>query len=358
MEKSPNTQGLGHPMRTAVSGLSPACFALVMATGIISVASHLLGFWYVARPLLGLNIFFYLTLWVLTIARLLFYPRNLLADLKDYSRGVGFFTVVAGTCVLGCQFIVILEAYKAAAILWSVGMVLWAALIYSVFPAFMARTAKPSLEAGINGTWLLTAVATQSVSVLGGMIAPHLVKQSDVVLFFSFTMFLLGGMLYLIMILLIFYRLMFFPLMPEAVGPAYWINMGAAAISTLAGATLVLARPFSQFMNQMWPFTMGLAVFFWAVATWWIPLLLLLGVWRHLICHVKLLYDPEDWSLVFPLGMYTASTYQLAHAANLGFLFAIPRYFIFAALLAWSLTLIGLVMKLLRLWRAALFFHR
>jgi len=65
-------------------------------------------------------------------------------------------------------------------------------------------------------------------------------RHHEGMLFFSLVMFLIGGMLYLIIIVLIFYRLMFFAIKPEAFTPPYWINMGAAAISTLAGAMLVL----------------------------------------------------------------------------------------------------------------------
>jgi hypothetical protein len=49
--------------------------------------------------------------------------------------------------------------------------------------------------------------------------------------------------------------------------------------------------------------------------------------------------------------MYATCTLQLAGAANLDFLMPIPRYFIFAALLAWLLTFVGLLKKIFQ------FFH-
>jgi tellurite resistance protein TehA-like permease len=41
-------------------------------------------------------------------------------------------------------------------------------------------------------------------------------------------------------------------------------------------------------------------------------MLLVLGVWRYLICSVPLAYDPLYWGGVFPLGMYSVSTYHVA----------------------------------------------
>ena len=72
-----------------------------MATGIISTAAFLLGMKWLAWALLAINLVAYAVLWLLLIIRLIrFFPR-VRADLTDHIRGPGFFTVVAGTCVLG-----------------------------------------------------------------------------------------------------------------------------------------------------------------------------------------------------------------------------------------------------------------
>jgi len=107
-----------------VETLNPAYFALVMATGIVSIASHLLGMPKVALALFWLNIPAYLILVVLTITRLLIYPGQLLADLTDHKRGVGFFTTVAASCVLGNQFLLIAALRWPAVALWCLGTVL------------------------------------------------------------------------------------------------------------------------------------------------------------------------------------------------------------------------------------------
>ena len=70
-------------------------------------------------------------------------------------------------------------------------------------------------------------------------------------------MWLWGGMLYIWMISLIFYRYAFFPMAPSDLTPPYWINMGAVAISTLAGTSLMLNTSDFPFLQGIFPFLQG-----------------------------------------------------------------------------------------------------
>jgi tellurite resistance protein TehA-like permease len=314
-----------------------------MATGIVSVACELLAFRSLARALFALNIAFYVVLWVATIARIIRHRERVLSDLFHHGRAVGFFTTVAATCVLGSQTLLIGGAWQAAAALWAVGVGLWAAVTYSVFTALTIAPQKPPLADGLNGGWLVAVVAAQSVSVLGSQLAAGFGERAPDVLLFCLVMWLGGGMLYIWIISLIFYRYTFFVMSPSDLAPPYWINMGAVAISTLAGTALVAGAPQSPLVRELLPFLKGLTLLFWATATWWIPMLVILGVWRHVYRRFPLRYDPLYWGAVFPLGMYTVCTLRLAQVIDAPVLLAIPRVFVYVALAAWALALVGLV---------------
>jgi tellurite resistance protein TehA-like permease len=334
--------------------MHPAYFAMVMATGIVSIASYLLGLKLVGQILLWLNVAFYAVLWTLTILRCARYPQQMRADVLHHGRSVGFFTTVAGTCVLGSQFIVMTHWWTVAAAFWYFGIALWATLTYGIITVLTVKDAKPGLAEGINGGWLLPVVAAQSVAVLGAQLAngfaPH--RQSGALLF-CLIVWLGAGMLYIWIISLIFYRYTFFTLSPSDLAPPYWINMGAVAISTLAGTMLLAQSAHSPLLIELIPFIKGLTLLFWSTATWWIPMLVILGVWRHVYRRFPLRYDPLYWGAVFPLGMYTVCTLRLTQVLHAESLAWIPRVFIYIALIAWAATLFGLLRNLISRARSA-----
>ncbi len=337
------TDSQSNPLSRAVADLFPGYFALVMATGIISIACFLLEMRTISLVLLAINVAAYFVLCVLLFVRLLFFFSRVTADIKDHVRGPGFFTVVAGTCVLGSALLIVVDRFLPALVLWFVGIGLWLVIMYTFFTAVTVRENKPTIEAGLNGGWLLAVVATQSISVLGTLLASRLVDYREPILFFTLCMFLLGCMLYLMLITLIFYRFTFGNVSVAALTPPYWINMGAVAITTLAGARLIIAAPEWSLLNEIAPFLKGFTLFFWAGATWWIPLLFALGFWRHVYKRFPLKYDPQYWGMVFPFGMYTVCTFQLSNAIAFPPLLVIPRYFVYLALAGWLAVSLGLI---------------
>ena len=89
----------------------------------------------------------------------------------------------------------------------------------------------------------------------------------------------------------------------------------------------------------------GLVTMAWATATFWFPLMVAIGVWRHIVRKVPLRYHPSYWALVFPLGMYGAATFKMRAVIHLEHLEWAPKIALAVALTAWTAAFIGLVVQ-------------
>jgi tellurite resistance protein TehA-like permease len=339
-ERSTATAGRG-TIGAGIDDLFPGSFALVMATGIVSIAALLQGFGTAARVLLWVNAAAYVVLWLLTIARAVRAPKRLAADLASHQRGPGFLTIVAATNVLGSQIALLTSWTGLALVLWIAGLVAWLVITYAFLTAVTVRADKPPLDRGINGAWLLLVVSTGSVAVLGATLAPS-TGASETILAVALIAHLVGLMLYVLVIGLIVYRWTFFSLTGDQVTPPYWINMGALAITALAGANLLAAVDGSEVLGRAEPFLVGTTLLAWGFASWWIPLLLAIGAWRHGVQRVPIRYDPQYWSLVFPIGMYSVATFRMTAVLDIGVPTVLVTAVFWIAVAAWTLTAAGL----------------
>jgi tellurite resistance protein TehA-like permease len=316
-----------------------------MATGIVALAAHMHGVAVVPGVLFWLNVVFFAGLIIAMGARIIRHPDAVAADVCSHSRGVGFFTVVAAFGVFGSQLVVQMDAVRPAVFFWIATALLWFVVTYGVLSVLTVRPDKPSLADGLNGGWLVSVVATQSISILTVLLLPSAISADlqKPLMFAALALWLGGGVLYLWLMALIFFRYTFVRMSTEDLTPPYWINMGAAAISTLAGATLLEHSTLSPVVTELRPFVEGFTLFFWAVGSWWIPMLLILGVWRYLVRGVPFSYDPLYWGGVFPLGMYSVCTQHLTLIFDAPFLVPLSDTFMILAIAAWMVTFAGLV---------------
>jgi len=351
-------------VRTALEVLDPAYFGFVMSTGIVSIAFLELGVSLVARPLAVFNVACYALLLALFAVRTVVFPERTLADLRNRERHWGTLTFIVATNTVGVQFLSFFDTVAVAVALWGVAVLATPPLLYYLFATEVIGAGKTDVSERIDGAFLLVIVCMQSLAVLGGLLAEPLAGYGNVVVLLSMSYFGSGYVLYFVVVTVVTYRLLDGPIRPADWTGPYWITMGAAAITTLAGTTLGPRLAAFQGWEPYAPVIVGVTFLAWAIASWWIPLLLTIDVWKFLTggtdgepsAWVLLLpwsrlgfgdrphtYAPTAWGRVFPMGMYTASTLNLAGIGTFGLLSVVPAYWGWFALVVWAVTFVGML---------------
>jgi tellurite resistance protein TehA-like permease len=332
-----------HPITSNVRTLFPGYFAMVMATGIVGIGAAQQDIRWLAEALYAVAAATYVVLGVLLVWRLAVAPKLLAADITSHAKGFAFLTTVAATNVLGSASGVIHGWWTLAWVLWWSSLALWAFFVYATLFAVVLKGPKPGLDKGINGTWFLLTVSTESVVVLGALLLGR--HPSDVFAFALVAAFALGLVLYLIVMTMVFLRWTFAELDPTEADPPAWIAAGAVAITVLAGSNLLGARSASPRLDRLAPFLEGIVVLAWATATFWFPLMVAIGIWRHVLNRVPLRYHPSYWALVFPLGMYGVASFRMRAATDLEALAWLPKITLAVALAAWAAAFVGLLLE-------------
>jgi hypothetical protein len=150
-----------------LAGLPPGRFAMVMATGIVSVAAGTEGLALLSAVLLALSGATYALLTTLTALRLAWVPMLVRDDLARTPGAFDAFTFVAATSVLGVRLL-IAGWNGLAATLDVVAFLAWLVLGGLVWrAATRGGNGGGTAPAATGGNRLLTVVATSRLSCSG-----------------------------------------------------------------------------------------------------------------------------------------------------------------------------------------------
>lgn len=331
-------------MRAAVGGLAPGYFALVMATGIVSSGLRLDGAKWLADILLVVAGVAFVVLVVLTIWRLVEFRSRAVDDFFDPQSSFGYFTSVAAAGVLASG----VSAHgmiTLSLVLFLLGFAAWLLLGYAVpWATMLDRSHHPTVR-GANGSWFLWVVSSQSVATMAAILERHLHAAQHLFAMIAVVAWSVGVFLYGAESMLIALREMMY----EAdFAPSYWVCMGAASITVLAGAE-ILDSPGSTVVTNVTPILDAATVMFWAFASWLLPMLILAFCWRHFVRRLSLAYDVSYWSMVFPLGMYAVASVHLGQVEALPWVESIGRVELWLAFAIWCIVFIGFARHLGRI---------
>lgn len=343
MAQSESIEAVSGRIRSVVRHLSPGYFALVMATGIISVGLTLEGYTVASDVLLAVAAVAYVALVALTIWRVIAHRSIVARELTDPAIAFQSFTFVAATNVLGARF-AIDWGIMLPAVLLGVSGVAWLISGYAIPWAVMLGRRRQSVLGGVDGTWFIWAVASQSVAVLAAGLETELVGIRELLSVVAILSWGVGLILYATIGMLVVVRLVTHGIAPEEFGPPYWVAMGAAAITILAGSRIVEMSD-TPMVDATRGLVAGGSLVLWCFATWLIPVLVAIGWWRHVRHRIPLVYTPALWGIIFPLGMYAVAGIYLGHADRLPLVTWVGSLWLWIAIAAWLVTTIAMALR-------------
>lgn len=341
------------PLHRAVAHLPPGYFALVMGTGIVSIGLHDAGLTVLSDVLMWLAVGAYLVLWALYIWRAISFRHEVIADLRDPAIAFAFFTIVAGTDVLGVRLAqqglmeIAMPLFLLAGALWFVfGYVLpWQVL--------MTRDGEPIL-ARTNGTWFIWAVASQSLAIGMTQLQPYVsTAAARWVGLLAVLAWSVGVILYAAIGMLVLLRVVHFGITAEEFDPAYWVAMGALAIAVVAGSGII-GMERTPMVDAVRPLISATVVIFWSFCAWLVPLLIGAGFWRHVVRRVPLRYVATLWSMVFPIGMFAVASISMGRADRLPMAEQIGQVGLVVAVIVWAIVFLALLHRIWQVLRETL----
>jgi tellurite resistance protein TehA-like permease len=330
-----------------IKNLYPGYFSMTMATGIIAVALDMLEMPALSDAMYWITLLSWCALLGLYALRLLKFPKEVWAELLNPRTTFFFFSFVAATNICGILFN--LHGLNTLALLcWICAFLMWSVLLHCSFSVLTLHHAKRELNV-VHGGWLMCIVGTQSLVLHGLNVVHHLGEDyAGYMMVCIYMLWGIGLILYGIFVTLFCYRIFFMDMSDDDYTPLMWVIMGAAAISANASSALALAHPFESVVLAFHPIVELVALVSWAWATWWIPLLVVIGYWKHFYRHIPLRYEPRQWSIVFPLGMYAVTSFRLALAAEFEPLHWVSHVMLWVALAVWCLVMFCLLRRMVR----------
>jgi tellurite resistance protein TehA-like permease len=219
---------------------------------------------------------------------------------------------------------------------------LWLLCSYGVPANLILRPRTGPVASDIDGSWFLWVVGTQSLATVSAVFAAG--PGAEEFAAPAVALWGIGVLLYLMLATLVTLRLLTVPSRPDSFNPSYWIYMGATAITVLAGSTIVVLPGDIPVVRATASVVSGLTYLLWAFGVWWVPLLVIFGLWRHVVHRVPMRYEAAMWSIVFPLGMYSVASAHFGLAAHLPLLVTIGELGAGIAGAAWLLAMAAMVM--------------
>lgn len=309
-------RGLYRALRGTIAAVPPGAGAVVMGTGVVSVALLLANFKLLSRILLVVCACVWIALALLVVGRAVGSRSRFHAEACSPAAMTG----VAGTAVLGARLVTLGWDWAGQGLL-VIAFIFWVGLLAPV----LLHWKRPTV-----GTSFVMTVATQSLAVLAALLATR-----------EHAGWLVDAALVGLVLGLLFYAFVLasFDFRQLSVGYGdHWIAGGALAISTLAAARLAVAAQGLQTFAGLSSVLETASLVLWALTILWLPALLVFEGLR-----LRLGYETRRWGTVFPFGMYAACSFVVGSAAGVAAITTFADIWVWVAFAVWLVVFIAMI---------------
>ncbi len=310
-----------------VENFTPNWFTLNMGTGIAFLTLfNIRADLFAGELLFGEILWFVDTLFFtlfsfLFIARMILYPHTtkLMLNHPIQSMFIGaipmaLVPVLEGFAFFGQNFFGS-QAIGMALILWWIDVFLAIGSGWLI-PYIMFTSQKEHKLENMTALWLMPIVAAEVTATAGGLLAPYFSgATAEGIIIISYVLWALSVPLALSILVILFLRLVTHKLPNKALATTSWLTLGplgtgALGVMLLGGAakatyTSVFLSHIAGFLSSF-GFIVGLLL--WGYGLWWYVM-----AWIITLRFFKqgLPFNMGWWGFTFPVGVFTAATFQL-----------------------------------------------
>ncbi|KHE94032.1 MAG: hypothetical protein K8F52_17875 [Candidatus Scalindua rubra] len=308
------SRGTINILQLASYSVNTRWFIVAIAAAMMSLSSSSYGY-NTASPYLlitGLGVFF--TVAVFMSIKAVIYYEDLLIELLDPAKMLYSHSLVGLVSLMGICVSRLFGWYTVANIFWFAAIVLWIGITLSSFTILFLyhKSESRKIEDILNGSWFFVTIGTQFTALLSIDVAGQVTGHALLIQFFSFALWSIGTFLYLIFITFMIWRLLFYQVTRDTELSSYWMNIGAAAVTTIVSAALYQQIQMTGGpLVELLPFLKGFSLFFWSVGLWWLPLLIILAIRKQISSSWLIPFTVGYWEIVLAICLFAAGTKQL-----------------------------------------------
>ncbi len=306
---------------------TPNWFTLNMGTGIAFLTLHNINanifygqtqfdmiFWII-------DIFFFLLFSSLLIARAIFYPKTtkLLLSHPIQSMFLGaipmaLVPILEGFAIFGPS-IIGNKALDISLYLWWFDVFL-AIGVGWLLPYLMFTIQKEHKLKNMTAVWLLPIVASEVTASAGGMLAPYFSNSiGETIIILSYILWTFSVPLAFSILVILFLRLATHKLPDKAMATTSWLTLGPLGTGALgllllgnSAKNILIDTSLQGISSFLYDFGLIAGLLIWGYGLWWYFM-----AWFITLKFFKegLPFNMGWWGFTFPVGVFTASTFQL-----------------------------------------------